>query len=95
MRCWSPLTRTRCEPDRLASVHPSRFSAASIRAALAMDSTVGHGSDKTAVPAALGVHVKNVGANAFLLVGALFWLRMPHSGENMQVSGLQAVLRSR
>jgi integrase/recombinase XerD len=25
MRCWSPLTRTRCEPDRLVSVHPSRM----------------------------------------------------------------------
>ena len=23
MRCWSPLTSTRCEPDRLVSVHPS------------------------------------------------------------------------
>ena len=51
MRCWSPLTSTRCEPDRLVSVHPSRFSAASTRAALAMNSTVGHGYDKTGVPA--------------------------------------------
>jgi len=50
MRCWSPLTSTRCEPDRLVSVHPSRFSAASTRAALAMNSTVGHGYDKTGGP---------------------------------------------
>ena len=35
-----PLTSTRCDPDRLVSVHPSRFSAASTRAAFAMDSTV-------------------------------------------------------
>jgi hypothetical protein len=42
------LTSTRCEPDRLVSVHPPRFSAASTRAALAMDSTVKEGSDKTA-----------------------------------------------
>jgi hypothetical protein len=48
MRCWSLLTSTRCEPDRLVSLHPSRFSAASTRAALAMDSTVNEGSDKTA-----------------------------------------------
>jgi len=61
MRCWSPLTRTRCEPDRLASVHPSRFSAASIRAALAMDSTVGHGSDKTTAPAALASRSREIG----------------------------------
>jgi hypothetical protein len=47
MRCWSPLASTRCEPDRLVSVHPSRLSAASTRAALAMGSTVGHGYDKT------------------------------------------------
>jgi hypothetical protein len=39
MRCWSPLTSTRCEPDRVVSVHPSLFSAASTRAALAMNST--------------------------------------------------------
>jgi integrase/recombinase XerD len=52
MRCWSPLTSTRCEPDRLVSVHPSRFSAASTRAALAMNSTVGHGYDKTGGPTA-------------------------------------------
>ena len=32
--CWSPLTSTRCDPDRLVSVHPCRFSAASTRAAL-------------------------------------------------------------
>ena len=30
---------------------------------------------------------------AFPLVVALFWMRMPHSGENMQVSGPRAVLR--
>ena len=52
MRCWSPFTGTRCEPGRLVSVHPSRFSAASTHAALAMNSTVGHGYDKTGVPAA-------------------------------------------
>jgi len=46
MRCWSPLASTRCEPDRLLSIHPSRFSAASTRAALAMCSTVGHGHVK-------------------------------------------------
>jgi hypothetical protein len=47
MRCWSPLASTRCEPDRLVSIHPSRFSAASTRAALAMPSTVRHGHVKT------------------------------------------------
>src|SRR5271165_2729606 len=46
MRCWSPLASTRCEPDRLLSIHPSRFSAASTRAALAMCSTVEHGHVK-------------------------------------------------
>jgi hypothetical protein len=46
MRCWSPLTSTRCEPERLVSIHPSRFSAASTRAALAMPSTVEHGHVK-------------------------------------------------
>ncbi len=51
MRSWSPLTSTRCEPDRLVSVHLSRFSAASTRAALAMNSTLGYGYDKTGVPA--------------------------------------------
>ena len=61
MRCWSPLTSTRCEPDRLVSVHPSRFSAASTRAALAMDSTVNEGPDKTArVPAASGSRFREI-----------------------------------
>jgi len=46
MRCWSPLASTRCEPDRLVSVHPSRFSAASTRGALAICRTVGHGHVK-------------------------------------------------
>jgi hypothetical protein len=46
MRCWSPLASTRCEPDRLLSIHPSRFSAASTRAAFAMCSTVEHGHVK-------------------------------------------------
>ena len=36
MRCWLPLTRTRWEPERLVSLHPSRLSAARMRAALAM-----------------------------------------------------------
>jgi hypothetical protein len=36
MRCSFPLTSTRWEPERLVSVYPSRFSAARIRAALAM-----------------------------------------------------------
>jgi hypothetical protein len=37
------LDQHRCEPERLTSIHPSRFSAASTRAALAMLSTVEHG----------------------------------------------------
>jgi hypothetical protein len=36
IRCWSPLTRTRCDPARRVSIQPSRLSAANIRAALAM-----------------------------------------------------------
>ena len=42
----APLTSTRCDPGRLISIHPSRFSAASTRAALAMSSTVEHGHVK-------------------------------------------------
>ena len=54
------LTSTRCEPDRLVSVHPSRFSAASTRAALAMDSTVGHGYDITGGPSPLAPRFRGI-----------------------------------
>jgi len=54
------LDQDRCEPDRLVSVHPSRFSAASTRAALAMDSTVNEGSDKTGLPAASALRLREI-----------------------------------
>ena len=36
LRCSCPLASTRCEPERRVSIHPSRFNAARMRAALAM-----------------------------------------------------------
>jgi hypothetical protein len=61
MRCWSPLASTRCEPERLVSIHPSHLSAASTRAALAMHSTVEHG------------HVKLAGIMSGFLAAAPEW----------------------
>lgn len=46
MRCCSPLVSTRCEPERRVSLHPSRFSAANTRAALAMSGIVEHCHDE-------------------------------------------------
>jgi hypothetical protein len=45
------------------------------------------GADSRAGLAPIGVCVKNVGAKAFPLVAALFWLPVLQPDENMQVSG--------
>ena len=54
-------------------------------------SRLGDGADSFAAVGGLGVHVKNVGPNAFSLVATLFWLHRLQPGRNMLVSGARAV----